>query len=492
MRKLLRLLRRLFLIGLLLLAGILLLNTLRSTSLQIATVPLSPAMVSVEAVSHLQAAVRIPTVSRVEEIDTLAALDFDTLLRQTYPLVDSLLERIDVNAYCQVYRWPGRKSALPPILLMGHSDVVPVDTSRTDAWEQAPFGGTLTEDGLIWGRGTLDDKIAIIGILEAVEQLLSEDYWPERTVYLAFGHDEEIGGINGAKAIADHFAARDIRFEYVLDEGSLVLENALPGLEPPLAMIGVAEKGYVTLELKAQLAEGGHSSMPPAETAPTILSKAIHTLQQNPFPARIDGATSAFFDYVGPEMSWPYRMLFANRRILSGLLKAQFSGDPAANALIRTTTVPTILKAGYKDNVIPTTATALVNFRILPGDDTESVMNYVRRTINDDRVTVSSYAQEMAQNPSPVSETQAFGFQAIQKTIQQTFPEVVVAPSLVIGATDGRHLQVVADQVYRFLPVQLQRSDLNRIHGLNERISTENFHQAIRFYRLLVMNSCGE
>ena len=491
MRKLLRLLRRVFLFGLLLLAGVLLLNTLRSTSLQIATDALPSTTVSVEAVSHLQAAVQIPTVSHVGQIDTTAALDFDTLLRRTYPLVDSLLERIDVNPYSQIYRWPGRKSALPPILLMGHSDVVPVDTNQLDAWEQAPFAGTLTEDGLIWGRGTLDDKIAIVGILEAVEQLLREDYWPERTVYLAFGHDEEIGGIDGAKAIAEHFAARDIRFEYVLDEGHLVLENALPGLERPLAMIGVAEKGYVTLTLTAEVAEGGHSSMPPAETAPTILSKAIHTLQQHPFPARIDGATGAFFDYVGPEMTWPYRMLFANRRLLGGLLKAQFSGDPAANALIRTTTAPTILQAGYKDNVIPTTATAQVNFRILPGDDIESVQDYVRRTINDERVNVTNSSQDMAQNPSPVSETQAFGFQAIQKTAQQIFPEVVVAPALVIGATDGRHLQPVADQVYRFLPVQLQRSDLSRIHGHNERISMENFHQAIRFYRQLVVNSCG-
>ncbi len=492
MRKLLRLLRRFFLLGLLLLAGVMLLNTLRSSSQQIATERIPPSAVAESAVSHLQEAIRIPTISLVGAIDTTAALDFDTLLRQTYPLVDSLLERIDISPYSQVFRWSGRKSALPPILLMGHSDVVPVDSNRVVDWEQGPFSGALTEGGLIWGRGTLDDKIAIIGVLEAIEQLLREDYWPERTVYLAFGHDEEISGHDGALAIAKYFASRDIRFEYVLDEGHIVLEEALPGLERPLAMIGVAEKGYVTLELKAQVAEGGHSSMPPSETATTILSKAIHTLQQHPFPARIDGATGAFFDYVGPEMSWPYRMLFANRRLLGGVLKMQFSGDPAANALMRTTTAPTIIQAGYKDNVIPTTATAMVNFRILPGDDIESVQAYVRKTINDDRISVSDASHEMSENPSPISDTQAFGFQAIQKTVQQIFPDVIVAPALVVGATDGRHYQSVADQVYRFLPVQLQRSDLNRIHGLNERISTENFHQAIRFYRQLLVNSCGE
>lgn len=491
MRKLFRWFRRLFLLLLLLVAGMVMVNTLRYNSQQIATEPLPPTMVSVEAIGHLQAAIRIPTVSLEGQIDTSAALAFVRLIEQQYPLTDSLLESVAQDSFSPVLRWPGKKPGLAPVLLIGHTDVVPAEDQATAEWEQPPFSGTLSEDGYIWGRGTLDDKIAVIGILEAVEQLLREGFWPERTLYLAFGHDEEIGGKHGAQRIAHYFARQGIEFEYVLDEGQVVLEKALPGLSPPLAMIGIAEKGYVTLEVTAQLADGGHSSMPPDETAPLLLTQALNKLKANPFPARIDGATAQFLDYTGPEMNMPYRLIFANRNLLGGLLKYQFSNDPPANALIRTSFTPTVLRAGQKDNVIPTSARALVNFRILPGDDVASVKEYVEDIIADERISVRLAPGDMGQNPSPVSSTSSFGFQVIQKSIQQIFPQTVVAPALVIGATDARHYQDVAQEVYRFLPVQLTRDDLKRIHGPNERIHTENFHQAIRFYRQLVLNSCG-
>ncbi|MCB0636427.1 MAG: M20 family peptidase [Lewinella sp.] len=484
-------LKRLFWIALAGVAALMLVRTFLFTSRQISVPAVEVAPVDPAAAQRLSAAIQLASVATDEGVDTLALRQLDTLARSSFPLVDSLLERIPLeNSLSQLWRWPGRNAALEPILLMGHLDVVPVDAASGGEWEEDPFSGAI-RDGYLWGRGSIDDKMTVWGLLEATEQLLAEGFWPERSIYLAFGHDEEIGGADGAAMIAAHLKKENVRLEFVLDEGQLVLTNALSGLAPPLAMIGVAEKGYVTLELKAQLAEGGHSSMPPRETATGVLSEAIVRLQEHPLPARIDGATAALLDYVGPEMSPPFRFLFANRWLTGGLLKRQFSQNPPANALIRTTTAPTVLHAGVKDNVLPATARALVNFRILPGDTHESVMEEVRRIIADERVSVSVRPGDQVDEPSPVSTTEAFGYGLLEKTIRQLFPEAVVAPALVIAQTDSRHYQPIARQVYRFQPVLLDRTDLSRIHGQNERLSIEGYERAIRFYRQLVVNGCG-
>ncbi|MFN7116893.1 MAG: M20/M25/M40 family metallo-hydrolase, partial [Saprospiraceae bacterium] len=264
---------------------------------------------------------------------------------------------------------------------------------------------------------------------------------------------------------------------------------ALPGLAPPLAMVGVAEKGYVTLHLTAALDEGGHSSMPPKQTAIGILSDAITKLEANPFPARIDGAARGLLDHVGPEMPLPFKIVFANMWLTEDLLKWQFSQAPTSSALIRTTTAPTIIRAGVKDNVLPSTAEAKVNFRILPGETVETVIEQVRRTIGDGRVKVEPDKASFGENPSPVSATNTFGFSVIQKSIREVFPQAIVAPALVIGATDSRHYREVSDNIYRFLPVQVANADLSRIHGQNERVSIENYKNTIRFYRQLILNS---
>lgn len=477
--------------ALVLLAGILLVNTLLFTSHQVTVPPAAPIAVAPEAPARLSAAVQVPTIASDAGIDTAALLRLDALARRSFPLVDSLLERLPAEAgYSWLWRWPGRNAALAPALLMGHLDVVPVDEAPGDAWEEAPFSGAI-RDGYIWGRGSIDDKASVWGILEAVELLLAAGFRPERTLYLAFGHDEEIGGENGAARMVAYLKREGVQLEFVLDEGQLVLEDALPGLEPPLAMIGIAEKGYVTFELTVNLPEGGHSSMPPRETATGILGRAVFRLQQHPLPARIDGATAAFLDHIGPEMRPLYRVLFANRWLTQGLLKTQFSGNPPANALIRTTTAPTVLKAGVKDNVLPSRATALVNFRILPGETSTTVRTSVVEIIDDERVSVAVREGDRVDEPSPVSATDAFGYGVIEKTIRQIFPTAVVAPALVIAQTDSRHYQPIAKQVYRFQPVLLEQADLSRIHGRNERISLENYERAIHFYHQLIRNACG-
>lgn len=486
MRKLKRLLLRLAIFSIVILAGVMTVNTLSFSSKQIPVDAVELPPPPEGAAARLAQAVQFPTVSADDHIDTAAFMRLDTFLRAAFPMVDSMLELQLINGYSRLYKWPGQNAKLPPILLMGHFDVVPAESA---GWSVDAFAGVV-EEGFIWGRGTLDDKVSCLGLLEATEQLLAEEYTPGRTVYLAFGHDEEVSGQAGAKAIAERLEKQGVRFDYILDEGQFVINEAMAGLSQPLAMIGISEKGYVTLQLTTELPEGGHSSMPPPETAVGILSKAVATLQANPFPADINGPTGAMLRHVGPEMSLPYKMLFANQWLTGGLLRRVLTADPAAAALIRTTTAPTVIKGGVKDNVLPTTASATVNFRILPGETVQSVQRYVERTINDDRVQVEIKNPDFAQNPSPVSETSAFGFQVIQRTIQEVFPQAIVAPSLVIGATDARHYSSVSDHIYRFLPLQLDRSDLPRLHGIDERVGTENYERAVQFYRRLIENSC--
>lgn len=483
MRKLLRLLFRLLFFAIIVIAGIMTVKTVGFTSKQIPIEPIEAIAIHDTPIQRFAQAIQIPTISH----DTAAFLALDTLIQTNYPLVDSLLEKRYVNQLSLVYKWAGHNPNLPPILLTAHLDVVPIESP--EKWSVEPFGGVV-KDGYIWGRGAMDDKLSVFGILEAVEMLLQEDYLPERTVYLAFGHDEEIGGKNGAIAIATSFAKENIRFEYIMDEGHLIVENALPGLNAPLGMIGVAEKGYVTLNLTAELEDGGHSSMPPKETAIGVLSKAIVTLQENPFPAKIDGATKNLLQYAGPEMSLPYKTLFANLWLTEGLLKSIFTNATSSSAMVRTTTAPTIVNGGVKDNVLPTSASAKINFRILPGETMETVQAYVTRKINDKRITVTADTSELGQNPSPISGNDTFGYLVIQKSMLEVFPGTVVAPALVIAATDSRHYQGLSEQVYRFQPIKIDKEDTKRFHGIDERIRVENYKQAIRFYRQLILNSC--
>ena len=260
MKKLLRLLFRLLLIVVLIFAAIVAFNSFNFNSLQRTVDPIGQIKIDDTVFDRLGKAVQIPTVSYDNRIDTTAFVNFQHFLKTNYPFCDSLLEYYTVNEYSFVYKWPGIKAALEPILLMAHIDVVPVEAESEKRWTHPPFSGKK-HDGYIWGRGTLDDKVNILAILEAMEGLLMKGYQPERSIYLACGHDEEVGGQAGAKAIARRFKQQGITFEYILDEGSVILKDALAGLDRPAALIGICEKGYTTLELRAQLANGGHSSM---------------------------------------------------------------------------------------------------------------------------------------------------------------------------------------------------------------------------------------
>ncbi|MBS1241101.1 MAG: Gly-Xaa carboxypeptidase, partial [Gemmatimonadetes bacterium] len=337
---------------------------------------------------HLAEAITFPTVSLESggPVDTAAFRQLHLFLERAYPNLHRQLRRELIGGLSLLFTWPGRDPALAPVILMAHQDVVPVTPEALDRWAHPPFAGQIA-DGFIWGRGALDDKAGMMGILEAVEALLSQGYQPARTIYLAFGHDEEVGGVYGARAIADTLAARGMASPaMVLDEGGAMSEG-MAGLEGPVALIGVAEKGFVTLQLTVD-AEGGHSSMPPRETAIGILSAAITRLEAHPFPARMTPAVQGMFASMAPATSGATRLALANLWLFKPVVIRRLLAEPQTASMLRTTTAPTIFHAGVKDNVLPQRATASVNFRLLTGDTRESVMATVHRIIADDRVRV--------------------------------------------------------------------------------------------------------
>jgi carboxypeptidase PM20D1 len=441
-------------------------------------------------VQRLADAVRYRTISTAEGPRGEAAEfeRFRAFLASAFPRVHGALAREVVAEHSLLYTWAGTDPAAGAILLTGHYDVVPVEPGTEDHWTHPPFSGVVA-DGYVWGRGTLDDKAGVMGILEAVEVLLAEGFAPARTVYIAFGHDEEVGG-EGARRMAESLHGRGVRMAYVLDEGGAVFApGTVPGVDAPVALVGIAEKGYVSLELSVRAA-GGHSSMPPRETAAGIVSAAVHRLERNPFPGALAGVSRETFAYLGPEMALPQRAVFANLWLFGPLVRRTLDDTPGGAAMLRTTTAATMLRGSVKDNVLPVHAAAVVNFRILPGETVESVESRVRRVVADDRVEVRRYGAS-ATNPSPVSDPGGEGFHAIQTAIRRIYPDALAAPYLVMGATDARHYAILSDQVFRFLPLRLAEADLARLHGTDERVSVAAYLDAVRFYRQLLTDTVG-
>ncbi|MBP7175761.1 MAG: M20/M25/M40 family metallo-hydrolase, partial [Thermoclostridium sp.] len=309
---------------------------------------------------------------------------------------------------------------------------------------------------------------------------------PERTICFAFTHDEEIGGIKGTASVAEMFEARGMRFQYVLDEGGMITAGIIPGITEPVAMIATAEKGAVNIELQVNQT-GGTSAVPPEQTSIEILCEAINKIEKNQFTMRIDGATKQMFEYIGPEMGFLNKLFFSNLWIFDGAVKNQLSKSSSLTATLKTTTAVTIINGGIKANILPTKATAVINVRIIQGDSIESVVKHIEQTINDKRVSIKliGYSCE----PSPVSDTETDGFQDINKTIKQVFPEVIVTPYLWTGGTNSKHFVKYADNIYRFSPVFIDKASKNCIHGADEKISIDNLQKCKTFYKQLILNS---
>jgi len=441
--------------------------------------------VSEEAPRRLADAVQYQTVTARDPaaIDTVAYRRFYSHLEDAFPRVHDRLDTTHVNTFSRLYTWQGADSTLAPVVLMAHVDVVPVEADT--AWRHPPYASTI-EDGYIWGRGTLDDKASAVGILESVSSLLESEGQPDRTIHVALGHDEEVGGRRGGRAIEKRLTSDGRAPALVIDEGGAVTKGALPGLSRPLAVVGVAEKGYLSLTLRAT-GDGGHSSAPPEETSIEILNEALSRVLNNPLPARVDGLMGRTLDYVAPEMSLPMRSVLANRWLTAPALRRMLGQEPAAQAAIRTVQVPTRLDAGVKDNVIPTEARAVINYRVLPNHSLEQVHDHVRSLTEGFSVAVTRGQASSPVSPSAVEDTT---FRLVQRTIREvTSDSVVVAPYLVPGTTDSRHYADVTDHVYRFVPYTLTPDDRSRIHGPNERISIKDYRTVVRYYAQLIRNA---
>ncbi len=440
------------------------------------------------AAERLGGALRFPTISHENgaNVDAAAFAGLHRYLEQTFPKVHAALTRETVGGYSLLYTWRGKQPNLPPILLLSHQDVVPVEPGTERSWTHPAFSGFLDGEW-VWGRGALDDKMGMMGLLEAAETLLAAGFQPDRTVYFAFGHDEEVGG-HGAAAIAALLKARGVRPAFLLDEGGAILEGAIPGLDRPAAMIGTAEKGSMSVELVAESA-GGHSSMPLRHGAIGRLAAAIAKLEDHQMPAHLEGATRRSYQYLASELPFGQRFLLANLWLFSPLIEAQADADPATSSRLRTTTAPTIFQAGVKENVLPRQARAVVNFRLLPGDTVAAVLHHVRETVGPGiRVRAAGTLNGEA---SPESDVRAPEFGVLQRTLAQTFPGAIVAPNLLAGATDSRHYQGLTPNVYRFVPMRLKPADLPRLHGLDERLGIQNYGEIVRFYAQLLRNGAA-
>ncbi len=431
---------------------------------------------------HLAGAIRIRTVSYQDSTPRRAALaELHAYLERTFPRTHATLGHEVVGDANLLFTWAGTDTTLEPIVMMSHLDVVPVEPGSERAWTHPPFSGDIA-DGFIWGRGAVDDKAGVLSLLEAVEALVGEGVRPRRTVFLAFGADEEVIG-RGATDIIAVLRSRGVHPLVAIDEGSFVLRGVVPGTSRPVGLIGIAEKGYASAELTVE-GTGGHSSMPPPQTAVGVLAHAIDQLESHPMRPRLNDASAAMFEQVGRELELPYRIVMANLWLTRPLLLRVMSRSPTTNATIRTTTAPTVIQGSPKDNVLPIRARAIVNFRIIPGETPDDVLRHVRNTVDDSRVAIALTGTRSP--PSPVSSTSSASYLTLARTIRAFEPDAIVGPSLVIAATDARHYGGYARDVYRFLPVPIGPDDLARIHGTNERVGVHDYARAVAFMTKLI------
>lgn len=472
---------RYFTLAVALLLTILLVRTLMYTNLQrkvehieIADVPLDAA------VDRLSRAIQFATVSHFLPplFNYEPFLAFHSFLGEAFPLIHEHLSVEVVNNHSLLFTWTGSNSSLKPMMFIAHMDVVPVEERSKANWTHPPFSGSVS-DGFVWGRGTMDDKSGLMAALEAVEYLLSKGYKPQRTVYLGFGHDEEIDGQNGARKIAELLESRGVELEFLLDEGLPIIDSILEGTNIPTALIAIAEKGYLSLELSIN-ENGGHSSMPPDRTAIGLLSEAIFKIEQNPMPGQLTGIMKKTFDNIMPDAGFIYRFMFANLWLFRPIIEHELGLVPQTNAVLRTTMAPTVFTSGVRDNVLPTHASAIINFRIHPSDNIGKVKEHIRNVIDDDRIKITIL--DGMREPSSISNVNGIGYRILERSVREVFSNINVAPSLMLANTDALHYKRIARDVYRFRPLRTTATDMNRVHGIDERVSIENYREMINFY----------
>ncbi len=451
----------------------------------------NPAELDPAALERLAAAIRIPTMSESE--DEVFRL-FQAFLAKTYPLFHTHTERFPMGPRALVYKWAASTSETPhadadekPVLILSHYDVVPIGEAP---WSCEPFGGDI-KDGYLWGRGSLDTKTTIFWPLEAAEELMRQGSSPRADIWFAFGGDEEISGLIGAKNIAQWFKKQGISFSWLLDEGSIVAEGMIPKVKSPLALVGIEEKGYADIELIVEQASG-HASRPPQEQAAAILGRALVRLAKKPFPWQLSPGVQAFFKQLSFLVSGPSAWVLRHARLLGPLFFPLVASSDSVRALLRSTLAMTCLEGSSASNVLPNQVKATLNLRLLEPWTVEKAIVFVTKTIADSRVSVQLSPQHAANNPVPAgaAHTKNPGWQHLCLAIEEAFPGIPVLPFLNTATTDSRHYATLCDAVFRFSPMSLNPEELARIHAQDERISLENIERGLVFYRSLFTNLC--
>lgn len=416
-----------------------------------------------------------------DQIELEQFTGFIDALAKLYPMVHARLSREFVNGHALLFRWAGNgpNAVAQPTVLMAHYDVVPVDSR--DNWTYPGFSGHQ-QDGYVWGRGALDDKGALVVIMNAIESLLAEGFSPAHDVYLSFGNNEETAG-DSAQAAVELLAARGIRPWLVLDEGGAVAVDAFPGLKAPAAVIGVAEKGILDLQLLTRGA-GGHASTPPRMGATARLAQAIVALEESPFPASMPDPIAEMMRRIGSNSGFVLRLVTENLWAFKGLLTQAFGvvGDET-RALTRTTVAVTMLEGSKASNVLASTARANANIRIAVGESVESVVERVQAIIDDPEVELTVVS---GHDPSPISSFSNEQFALLSRAVSVSYPDAVVTPYIQTGATDSRYFTAISSAVYRFSPLLMDVSDRGSLHAVNERVRISSLGAGVVFYRELL------
>jgi len=461
------------------------------------------------AVQRFSGGLKIPTVSTGDlgDFDYAPFEKFKAYLKESFPLVYQNTENYEINTYALVFKIKGKNSSLTPILFLSHMDVVPpgdagiinkneninqpndkpaprVSKVAKD-WEYGPFSGAVA-NGKIYGRGAIDMKGMLFSIMESANHLLENKIQPERDIYLAFGFDEEVGGEKGAVKIAEHFKKLGLKFDAVYDEGGLILEKGnVAGINTDVAVVGCAEKGFLSAKIKVK-GLGGHSSMPPSESAIGKAAIIMQRLEKNQMKPMITPSMEEFFKNVGGGMPFVNRLAIANTWLLKPMLLSQLTKNNTTNALVRSTTALTMMKGSDGTNVLSPQVEFVVNFRLLPGNTVKDVKEHIAKATEGFDVEVEEI--DNTREPSAVSPTDTRAYKMIQEGVKQIYPEAVVTPYLTVGGTDAYKYQIVSDHTYRFMPIKINSFEQQSIHSTNEYLSIENYLRMIHYFEFIMEN----
>ncbi|HVA79446.1 MAG TPA: M20/M25/M40 family metallo-hydrolase [Candidatus Binataceae bacterium] len=381
-----------------------------------------------------------------------------------------------------IARLPG-PAGVKPLLLMSHADVVPAVAAD---WSHPPFSADL-DDGYVWARGAIDNKAHGIMALATLLELHRGHVALRRGVEMMINPDEEAGGQDGAEwMVRNHWDAFDPAF--AVNEGGAAGNDPFGG-GIPIFNVAVAEKRVMWLRLTAR-GQAGHASIPTADNPTLILIQALARLLRHQPGIRVIPLMSKAFDVIAPHekfpaafelahLGWPFVLGYA----LRGPLRLDF-----IQALLRDTIAPTMLSGSLKVNVIPSSAEAGLDCRLLPGTDPEAFMARMRKLLADDRITIDTF---QSPDSAPPSATTGEMWDAIERVVATDFPGTYVVPWMTSGGTDSRFLREKGVPAYGFIPIVLPPSEARRFHGVDERLSVENLNRGIKATYDLAIDLCA-